>query len=229
MADVTCPVCGATAQSTDLICPGCGCNLARPSRPPATGGYHGIMPAAQAGARPGQAATHCPHCGAEVPDPANLVCTECLRPLRAAPPDAARAPGTSGKAARATQTAAPGPPATERGLRLSFPTGDVDIPVGAPVLLGRDPSSPAAHILASHDNVSRRHATVGFTPAGQATVRDEHSTNGTYVNGSPVSPGEEFILADGAVLRLASDVTAHVHLPGPVLTRREYDSGPHGR
>jgi pSer/pThr/pTyr-binding forkhead associated (FHA) protein len=79
------------------------------------------------------------------------------------------------------------------------------------VLLGRGGDSPAATSLARHDNVSRSHATVSVTSAGQASVRDEHSTNGTFVNGQRADPGQDLPLLDGDTLRLASDVAATVH------------------
>ena len=48
-----------------------------------------------------------------------------------------------------------------------------------------------------------------------AADHDEHSTNGTYVNGSPVTAGEMVDLAEGAELRLASNVRADVRLYRP--------------
>ena len=49
--------------------------------------------------------------------------------------------------------------------------------------------------------------------AGHATIRDEHSTNGTFVNGDRVLPGIAVRLADGDLVRLAGDVTAEAVLP----------------
>jgi len=77
-----------------------------------------------------------------------------------------------------------------------------------------------------HEDVSRRHATVTVDDAGRATVRDEHSTNGTFVNGDRVLPGSAVTLSDGDELRLAAKATAQVHLPraGPArvaFTREE--------
>ena len=62
-------------------------------------------------------------------------------------------------------------------------------------------------------NQERQHATIGLSSGGW--VRDEHSTNGTYVNGSPVAAGEMVDLAEGAELRLASNVRADVRLYRP--------------
>jgi pSer/pThr/pTyr-binding forkhead associated (FHA) protein len=99
-------------------------------------------------------------------------------------------------------------------LRLSFPTGNVEVPAGTTVLLGRDPAeSLVAAAFAQYENVSRRHATVTVDDAGHASIRDENSTNGTYVNGDRVLPGINVRLADGDVVRLAADVSADVVLP----------------
>ncbi len=99
-------------------------------------------------------------------------------------------------------------------LRLAFPTGNVEVPAGTSLLLGRDPTeSLVAAAFSGYENVSRRHATVTVDDAGHATIRDEHSTNGTFVNGDRVLPGTAVRLADGDVVRLAADVSAEVLLP----------------
>ena len=71
----------------------------------------------------------------------------------------------------------------------------------------------SAPSFAQFDNVSRRHATVQVDDAGHATIRDENSTNGTYVNDDRVLPGAEVRLVDGDRVRLAADVTGNVSLP----------------
>jgi pSer/pThr/pTyr-binding forkhead associated (FHA) protein len=99
-------------------------------------------------------------------------------------------------------------------LRLSFPTGNVEVPAGTSLLLGRDPAeSLVAAAFSQYENVSRRHATVTVDDSGHASIRDEHSTNGTFVNGDRVLPGTAVRLADGDVVRLAADATAEVLLP----------------
>jgi pSer/pThr/pTyr-binding forkhead associated (FHA) protein len=99
-------------------------------------------------------------------------------------------------------------------LRLAFPTGNVEVPAGTSLLLGRDPAeSLVAAAFSGFENVSRRHATVTVDDSGHATIRDEHSTNGTFVNGDRVLPGTAVRLADGDLVRLAADVTGEVLLP----------------
>jgi hypothetical protein len=99
-------------------------------------------------------------------------------------------------------------------LRLAFPTGNVEVPAGTSLLLGRDPAeSLVAAAFSAYENVSRRHATVTMDDEGHASIRDENSTNGTFVNGDRVLPGTAVRLADGDVVRLAADVSADVLLP----------------
>jgi hypothetical protein len=155
----------------------------------------------------------CPNCAAEV-KPDDLICFTCGANLpRAAPrDDDAPAPTTvmqeylrpehhTGSISAAV-------------LRLAFPTGNVEVPAGTSLLLGRDPAeSLVAAAFAQYENVSRRHATVTMDDDGHASIRDEDSTNGTFVNGDRVLPGIAVRLADGDVVRLAADVSADVLLP----------------
>lgn len=96
-------------------------------------------------------------------------------------------------------------------LRVTFPAGNVEVPAGTSVLLGRDPSeSLVAAAFEQCENVSRRHAMVTVDDAGHATIRDENSTNGTFVNNDRLLPGIEVRLVDGDTVRLAADVTGKV-------------------
>ena len=111
----------------------------------------------------------------------------------------------------------------ERGdakLTVTFDFGAVELSVGQEVLLGRDASDQRLASLHGKDNVSRRHATIGLTPRG-AWVRDEKSMNGTFVDGQRLAAGETAELAEGAELRLASDVLASVRLRHPGDPGRE--------
>jgi pSer/pThr/pTyr-binding forkhead associated (FHA) protein len=154
----------------------------------------------------------CPHCAAEV-KVADLICFTCGANL----PPTARSDDTP--AASTVMQAYLRPddrtgPISSAVLRLSFPTGNVEVPAGTTVLLGRDPAeSLVAAAFAQYENVSRRHATVSVDDAGRASIRDENSTNGTFVNGDRVLPGISVRLADGDVVRLAADVSAEVVLP----------------
>jgi hypothetical protein len=190
MASLSCPDCGVKVQPEDLICFRCGANL--PHSPGTdddvltpTISQRFIAP----GSEPG---SFCPNCGAGVSDAADVVCSTCGTPL------------PTGRRRRISPVV----------MRITFPTGNVDIPAGTSVMLGRDPAeSLVAAAFARFDNVSRRHATVQVDDSGHATIRDEGSTNGTYVNDDRVLPGTEVRLVDGDRVRLAADVTGNVSLP----------------
>jgi pSer/pThr/pTyr-binding forkhead associated (FHA) protein len=157
-------------------------------------------------------AVTCPVCAAEV-KPDDIICFTCGANLpRSRPDEDPPAPATvmQEHLNREEATGSISPAV----LRLAFPTGNVEIPAGTSLLLGRDPAeSLVAAAFAQFDNVSRRHATVTMDDAGHATIRDEHSTNGTFVNGDRVLPGTTVRLADGDTVRLGADVAAEVLLP----------------
>jgi len=194
LTTLTCPGCAAAVQQDDLICFTCGANLPRPDQPDEPSTPPTVMQ--ESLRRDGSTASSlapaaCPHCGAAIPDRSMLACPACSR----------RLPRSSG-------------PISAVVLRLSFPTGNVDVPAGTSLVLGRDPGeSLVAAAFFQYENVSRRHATVAVSDTGEATIRDEQSTNGTFINGDRVLPGTEARLRDGDRVRLAADVTAEVSLP----------------
>jgi FHA domain len=154
----------------------------------------------------------CPACTSLV-RPADLICYTCGEYLpRDGADDDPPAPTT---VMQQTLTPAETGNISTAVLRLAFPTGNVEVPAGTSLLLGRDPAeSLVAAAFSGYENVSRRHATVTMDDGGHATIRDESSTNGTFVNGDRVLPGVAVRLADGDVVRLAGDLTAEVLLPG---------------
>ncbi|MEU6039224.1 FHA domain-containing protein [Actinomadura sp. NPDC047616] len=140
----------------------------------------------QAQARPDSTAFMCPYCEAVLTNPGAAQCESCLRPL---------------------------PSQGTPVLRVQFPSGEIKVSVGQHLVLGRDAGqSPVASTFTQFDNVSRRHSTVWLDPSGTAWVRDEGSTNGTFVNGERLPRGVEAPLRDGDQLRLAADVTGTVQL-----------------
>ena len=155
----------------------------------------------------------CPNCAAGVKAD-DLICFTCganLPRTRARDDESPAASTVMQEYLRPDSSQRPISPAV---LRLSFPTGNVDVPAGTTLLLGRDPAeSLVAAAFADFENVSRRHATIMMDDGGHASIRDENSTNGTYVNGDRVLPGIAVRLADGDVVRLAADVSAEVMLP----------------
>lgn len=155
----------------------------------------------------------CPNCAARV-TAEDLICFKCganLPRLRSSSDDAPAPTTVMQEYLRPEHRPGRISPAV---LRLAFPTGNVEVPAGTSLLLGRDPAeSLVAAAFAAYENVSRRHATVMMDDDGHASIRDENSTNGTFVNGDRVLPGIAVRLADGDVVRLAADVSADVLLP----------------
>jgi hypothetical protein len=193
MATLTCPACTAAVQQDDLICFTCGANLPRdrPANEPATPPTVMQQYLGRDGAAASPVPAACPHCGSVLRESSSMFCLVCGQPL----------PPSTGVISPVV-------------LRLSFPAGNVEVPAGTSLVLGRDPEeSLVAAAFADYDNVSRRHATVTVSDSGNATIRDERSTNGTFVNGDRVLPGTEARLANGDRVRLAGDVTAEVSLP----------------
>lgn len=191
MADVNCPFCGEPVPSGVPLCPACGGQIS------AAATILAPLPGVA-----GQGPTACPRCAAPIPDPANLICVSCLEPF-----DRPDRSGAASPAVAATRRERP------RTLVLDFPTGRVTVRPGSSVLLGRAPEAGAcARVFRTCDNVSRHHASLGVEADGSAWVRDENSTNGTYINGAQVRAGTRTPLRDGDLLRLASDVEARVRL-----------------
>jgi hypothetical protein len=163
----------------------------------------------------------CPACAATVSHE-DLICFTCGTnlPRRGSVEEEATPPTVMQEALSPDAGAAPGKapatgPISPVVLRLSFPAGNVDVPAGTSLVLGRDPGeSLVAAAFASYENVSRRHATITVSDTGQATIRDEYSTNGTFVNDDRVLPGTDVRITDGDRVRLAADATAEVSLPG---------------
>lgn len=154
----------------------------------------------------------CPDCSAQV-GPNDLICFTCganLPRVRVAEEESlpitvaqkAVTPDRSGRSISSTV------------LRISFPAGNVEVPAGTSVLLGRDPAeSLVAAAFDGCDNVSRRHALITVDDSGHASIRDENSTNGTFVNGDRLLPGIDVRLVDGDTIRLAADVSGEVAIP----------------
>jgi pSer/pThr/pTyr-binding forkhead associated (FHA) protein len=159
------------------------------------------------------AALTCPACATQV-GPTDLICFTCGANL----PKVRLAPDEDSLPVTVAQKAMP--PAGAAGsissavLQISFPAGNVEVPAGTSILLGRDPAeSLVAAAFDGCENVSRRHALIMVDDAGHATIRDEGSTNGTFVNGDRLLPGVDVRLVDGDTVRLAADVTGKVTLP----------------
>jgi FHA domain len=155
----------------------------------------------------------CPTCAADV-GPSDLICFTCGSNLpRNGPVDEPPLPITVMQETISRHDRSDSK-ISSTVLRISFPAGNVEVPAGTSVLLGRDPAeSLVAAAFSSCENVSRRHAMITVDDAGNASIRDENSTNGTFVNGDRLLPGIDVRLVDGDTVRLAADVSGEVAMP----------------
>ena len=200
MAQLRCSACGGTVSATEVVCHTCGEILVGEGATVTTEQPAGPASERSAAAEP-----------ADAPAPGTRACPRCQHPVDAT---ATICPSCMGS----VTTTAPGAYATRREgstgrLLLRIGSGDVTVPYGQMVPLGRDAAqSPVAATLAPYDNVSRLHATVGMDADGSAWIRDERSTNGTYVDGRRLRPGEATPLTAGSAVRLAADVPIEVRV-----------------
>ncbi|WP_169338096.1 FHA domain-containing protein [Nocardia vinacea] len=86
---------------------------------------------------------------------------------------------------------------------------------GTELVLGRQ-DSPLAARLETFTEVSRKHATIGMDEDGQVWIRDENSTNGTFINGERIPKGKKVPLTGEVRIGLGSEyeLTANFGRPG---------------
>jgi hypothetical protein len=196
VAQLRCSACGGTVSATEVVCHTCGEILVGEGATIATDEPVTPTTAVESVDAPAPEARSCPRCQHPVDGTATM-CPSCMGSLTSPGPGAyaTRREGSTGR------------------LLLRIGSGDVTVPRGQMVPIGRDVDrSPAAATLAPHDNVSRLHATVGMDADGSAWIRDERSTNGTYVDGRKLQPGESAPLTAASVVRLAADVPIEVRV-----------------
>lgn len=78
--------------------------------------------------------------------------------------------------------------------------GEVDLPPGSEVTIGRDPSS-TFHL--SPINISRRHAVIETDKNGQSYFLDVGSKNGSRIGIEKCVPHERYLLENGAMIILS--------------------------
>jgi len=223
MARLICTGCGTQVSHADVVCAcgrpllGDGATTEAPAASPAPAADGRLDPAPDPEqSEAGPAAEKCPYCQAEIPEPRPLWCIMCTHelPPREAPAGAAAEPRDASPYGTIREV-------SEARLVLVFaiapqetPVATVELTMGQQLLLSRESTDRRLAGLRGKTNVSRCHATVGLAADG-AWVRDERSTNGTFVDGRRVAPEVIVKLADGAELRLASNVYATVQLRRP--------------
>jgi len=84
--------------------------------------------------------------------------------------------------------------------KSSFDRTDINKPV---FRIGKE-RSYVDYFVADNNAVSRIHADI-ITKNNCCFVKDENSTNGTYVNGSRINPNEEVQIFDGDIVTFAND------------------------
>jgi pSer/pThr/pTyr-binding forkhead associated (FHA) protein len=68
-------------------------------------------------------------------------------------------------------------------------------------------------LTVNHPSISGHHATLQLFRSGNVFVVDERSTNGTFVDGHRLSPGERVPVKPGQVLRLGAHVELKLEQP----------------
>ncbi len=95
----------------------------------------------------------------------------------------------------------PAADAGEPALRLRRVAGGEDLAaIGREIVIGRSATATIALRTVADTVVSKRHALVAFDEAGDATIRDLESKNGTYVNGQAVRGPAMLRLGDRLML-----------------------------
>lgn len=125
----------------------------------------------------------CPNCGAPL-SPEDIVCPACQLP-----------PGSREVPSTLVLT-------TEDGLRLVIGTGQ-------PVVLGRD-GDVHPEFFTQFPTVSRKHLTIRFVDDHWEC--EDHSLNGTYLNGKLLPKNTPFTLRSGDTLQLARAVRFQVSI-----------------
>lgn len=95
------------------------------------------------------------------------------------------------------------------GVILTLPWGEHTMERGDVLDIGRE-VGPFERILEPYHTVGRRHATFRLTERGNLLLRDNASTNGTFVNGVRCLPTGEIEVPDGAEIRFSSALLVRV-------------------
>lgn len=84
-------------------------------------------------------------------------------------------------------------------------------PFGALITLGRARNND---VIIDHPTVSKVHVIFTRVGKGQWAVSDERSSNGTFLNGVQLAPGEKRSIGDGDNLRFGPDIVGRFLEPG---------------
>jgi ABC-type multidrug transport system ATPase subunit len=128
---------------------------------------------------------NCQHCGKKLNRPDALFCSNCGTPLKT--PSGQVAVTVHGGSLAKIVVQIPGAESREEFLSK------------AETRLGRSKSS---HIQINSPIVSGQHALVTLTRKGH-TITDKNSTNGTFVNGKRLKPGQGHLLSNNDIIRFS--------------------------
>jgi len=106
-------------------------------------------------------------------------------------------------------------PSTGVLVRLQFPWGPIALPASGRLNIGRDFGAECGCQIAEFDNVSRRHAVIRVEGA-DVVIEDQLSTNGTTVNGEPITAYRPRVLREGDALGFGAHLRARVEMEGGV-------------
>ena len=73
--------------------------------------------------------------------------------------------------------------------------------------IGRNPLTN--NIIINHQSISKDHAIIEFNKAYTAFISDMHSSNGTFVNGTKISPNTKHKLTQNDIIRFGKDMTCY--------------------
>ncbi|MGW0180849.1 FHA domain-containing protein [Nocardia sp. NPDC003345] len=91
----------------------------------------------------------------------------------------------------------------------------VRLEAGRAVIIGTTPESPFAGQLREVNGISGKHATLGMDHDGRLWIRDQPGSNGVWVNGDRIGPGQRVTLTEGDRVGLGPEFRATTHLGGP--------------
>lgn len=100
--------------------------------------------------------------------------------------------------------AAPTQNAQKRATLLRERTNERIVITKIPFRLGASEDGDVDYIIKGNTNISQTHAIIGYEVSGY-TIADDHSTNGTYLNGNPLQPDKYMLLNSGNIVRMADE------------------------
>lgn len=172
------PGCTAFVFSRDTRCPKCGCSISNENQNLPT---KDIAPPATT--ETPKDVLICPECHAENPLNASQ-CSMCDAPLHN------------------TATAESGAMVLHFNNLRTGRVVQLPLPANGTITIGRERSLSDQFPADGRDsNVSRVHMSL-LQRGGKVFIRDEHSTNGTYVDRGEIAPGCEFLIQSGSVIEL---------------------------